>query len=151
MPDRAQVKTGNAEERIYKIGEVVEMTGLTHRTLHYYEELGLLGKREQRQGHARVYTAREVERLQMIQQWQQWLGFSLKKIKQILDMRQTVERLLEEAHREPHGPIRQQKLRAAREKLQTQLDIVESHLEKLAGVRKRMRATIARIDKELEA
>ncbi len=127
------------------------MTGLTHRTLHYYEELGLLGKKCKRSGRARVYTAQEVEHLQMIQQWQQFLGFSLKKIKELVDMRRKVARLVEEAHRETSGPIREEKLRKARETLQTHLDIVEQHLEKLAGVRKHMRDAIKKIDRELEA
>ena len=127
------------------------MTGLTHRTLRYYEELGLLGKRSQRHGRARMYTAQELERLQMIQQWQQFFGFSLKKIKALVDMRQSVERLLEEARREPSGSTREEKLRKAREQLQTHLDIVEKHLEKLTSVKKRMRTSIAEIDKELEA
>lgn len=151
MPEVASNKPDGAEERHYKIGEVVEMTGLTHRTLRYYEELGLLGKRCPRHGGARVYTEREVERLQMIQQWQQFLGLSLKKIKEIVDMRQAVERLVAEAHREPKGSIRDEKLRKAREQLQTHLDIVEKHLEKLAGVKKRLREAINKMDKELEA
>ena len=31
-----------AEEHAYKIGEVAERTGVTTRTIRYYEELGLL-------------------------------------------------------------------------------------------------------------
>ncbi len=146
MPDTPTGEKG----RIYKIGEVVQMTGLTHRTLRYYEELGLLGKRHHRRGRARVYTAQEVERLRMIQQCQQLPGFSLKKIKGIVEKHQLAERLLEEARREPSGPKREEKLLEAREQLQAHLDIVEKHLEKLAGARKRMRASIAEIDKELD-
>ncbi len=146
----ASTPPAGAAERNYKIGEVVEMTGLTHRTLRYYEELGLLGKRHHQRGQARVYTPQEVERLRDIQLWQQFPGFSLKQIKGMTEKAQIVKRLMEEARGEPPGPKRTEKLLQARQQLQTFLDIVERRLEKLTLGRKRMRAAIARIDKELE-
>lgn len=49
-----------------KIGEVAAATGLTVRTLHYYEEIGLLAASERSDGGHRVYTADDVERLYRI-------------------------------------------------------------------------------------
>lgn len=150
MAGKASAQAPGGEGRIYKIGEVVEMTGLTHRTLRYYEEFGLLGKRHHHHGRARVYTAQEVEQLQQVQQWQQLPGFSLKQIKGIVEKRQAVELLLEEARQERSGPKHEEKLLKAREQLQAQLDIVEKHLEKLAAVRRRLRQKIVEIDKEFD-
>ncbi len=126
------------------------MTGLTHRTLRYYEELGLLGKRHHRHGRARVYTESDVERLRFIIQLQQFPGFNLQQIKAIVNKRGQIEQLLEEARSEADAAKRREKLLKAREEMQAHLDLVEKKLEKLVEVRKRMRAGIAKIDRELE-
>lgn len=49
-----------------KIGELASATGLTVRTLHYYEEIGLLRASERSDGGHRVYTSGDVERLYRI-------------------------------------------------------------------------------------
>jgi MerR family transcriptional regulator, thiopeptide resistance regulator len=41
-----------------KIGEMAALTGLTVRTLHYYEEIGLLTATERSEGGHRVYGQR---------------------------------------------------------------------------------------------
>lgn len=49
-----------------KVGELAEVTGLTVRTLHYYEEIGLLVSSARSEGGHRLYGAAEVERLYRI-------------------------------------------------------------------------------------
>lgn len=67
-----------------KIGEIARATGLTIRTLHYYEEIGLLSPvRRTGSGH-RVYGAPEVERLYLISLLRQ-LGLSLDGVRAALD------------------------------------------------------------------
>ena len=49
--------------RTLRIGEVAELTGVTPRTIRYYEEIGLLGGGAERvQGKHRLYTEADVER-----------------------------------------------------------------------------------------
>jgi DNA-binding transcriptional MerR regulator len=50
----------------YKVGEVAAASGLTVRTLHYYEEIGLLVLSARSEGGHRRYGAAEVERLYRI-------------------------------------------------------------------------------------
>ena len=50
-------------QRGRKVGELAAASGLTVRTLHYYEELGLLEPSGRTQSGHRVYGAAEVERL----------------------------------------------------------------------------------------
>ena len=58
------------------------MTGLSHRTIRYYEELGLLPGVRRRAGGRRVYGADEIERLRFIQRLKA-LGLSLAEVKQL--------------------------------------------------------------------
>lgn len=67
-----------------RIGELASATGLTVRTLHYYEEIGLLAAPERSQAGHRIYTSADVERLYRISLLQR-LGLSLGEIKQALD------------------------------------------------------------------
>jgi DNA-binding transcriptional MerR regulator len=64
------------------IAEACRATGLSARTLRYYEELGLLPGVRRRAGGRRVYGADEVERLRFIQRLKA-LGLSLAEVKQL--------------------------------------------------------------------
>lgn len=59
-----------------KVGEVARRTGLTVRTLHHYDEIGLLRPGGRTAAGHRLYGRRELERLQQIRSLRQ-LGFSL--------------------------------------------------------------------------
>ena len=43
-------------EKTYKIGQLAELTGLTQRTIRYYDELGLLKTSSRTQGGQRIYS-----------------------------------------------------------------------------------------------
>ena len=70
------------DERLLTVAEVRESTGLSARTLRYYEELGLLPGVRRRAGGRRVYGADEIERLRFIQRLKA-LGLSLADIKDL--------------------------------------------------------------------
>jgi DNA-binding transcriptional MerR regulator len=74
-----QTKDG---EELRSVAEVREQTGLSARTLRYYEELGLLPGVRRRAGGRRVYGADEIERLKFIQRLKA-LGLSLAEIKDL--------------------------------------------------------------------
>jgi len=63
----------------YGISEVCERTGLSPRTVRYYEELGLLPGVRRRAGGRRVYGDEEIERLHFIQRLKA-LGLSLAEV-----------------------------------------------------------------------
>jgi DNA-binding transcriptional MerR regulator len=64
------------------IADVQRETGLSARTLRYYEELGLLPGIRRRAGGRRVYGPDEIERLRFIQRLKR-LGLSLAEIKEL--------------------------------------------------------------------
>lgn len=70
----------DAEEELRTIGQVQQDTGLSARTLRYYEELGLLPGVRRRAGGRRVYGPDAIERIRFIQRLKK-LGLSLAEIK----------------------------------------------------------------------
>ncbi|WP_199616659.1 MerR family transcriptional regulator [Paenibacillus alkalitolerans] len=68
----------------YKVKEVAELVGVSIRTLHHYDEIGLLAPESVNQAGYRQYTDRELERLQQILFFRE-IGFSLQEVKTILD------------------------------------------------------------------
>ncbi|MFD0867284.1 MerR family transcriptional regulator, partial [Tessaracoccus lubricantis] len=67
-----------------RIGEVSRLTGLTHRTLRHYDDLGLLVPSGRSYSDYRLYSAADMERLLAIQHLKS-LGLSLDEVRQVLD------------------------------------------------------------------
>ena len=67
-----------------KVGELARRTGLTIRTLHHYDEVGVLRPSEHTGAGYRLYTAGDVARLQQVLSLRQ-LGFSLEEVRDCLD------------------------------------------------------------------
>ena len=68
----------------WKVGELTRLTGVSVRTLHHYEAIGLLKPAGRNEGGHRVYGEAEVERLQRILSLRE-LGLSLEDIGRCLD------------------------------------------------------------------
>src|SRR5215216_4285256 len=69
---------------MWKIGELARRTGLTVRTLHHYDAIGLLSPAERSEGGHRVYGEDDVRRLYRIVSLRS-LGFPLEAIAAALD------------------------------------------------------------------
>ncbi len=67
----------------YKIGEVAALTGVSVRTLHHYDEIGLLRPSGRSHTGYRLYAAADFERLQSVLFFRD-LGFSLEAIARIV-------------------------------------------------------------------
>jgi DNA-binding transcriptional MerR regulator len=67
-----------------KVGELARRTGLTVRTLHHYDEIGLLKPSLHTEAGHRLYTAGDIARLQQVLSLRQ-LGFGLEEVKGCLD------------------------------------------------------------------
>jgi MerR family transcriptional regulator, thiopeptide resistance regulator len=71
-------------EEAWKVGELARQAGLSVRTLHYYDEIGLLSPSRRTDSGHRLYTAGDVVRLQRIRSLQH-LGFTLREVRECLD------------------------------------------------------------------
>lgn len=72
-----------AEADFQGIQEVSALLGITPRTLRFYEDKGLITP--QRVGKTRIYTRREIGRMQLILRGKK-LGFSIREIQEFLDL-----------------------------------------------------------------
>ncbi|WP_026691702.1 MerR family transcriptional regulator [Alteribacter aurantiacus] len=68
---------------MFKVSEVAKKTGLSVRTLHHYEEIGLLPPSKKNEYGHRLYDEEKLFTLQQISVWKD-LGFSLNQIQTLL-------------------------------------------------------------------
>lgn len=67
-----------------KVKEVAELIGVSIRTLHHYDQIGLLTPQETTDSGYRLYSEENLEQLQQILFFKE-LDFSLKEIKEIIN------------------------------------------------------------------
>ena len=141
--------TPDTEAR-YQIGEVADQTGVTQRTLRFYEEKGLLTPADRMDGGFRLYSDEDVVRIRLIKQLQGLLGFSLAEIKEMVETEAVRAHL--RATPKP-SPDDRAALRARGEQalsaLRRQLDVVEPKLEQLKQLRTELRERIASIEQRI--
>jgi DNA-binding transcriptional MerR regulator len=69
-----------------KVGDLAKRTGVSVRTLHYYDEIGLLSPSHRTEAGYRLYGEEDIIRLQQIVSLRQ-IGFSLEEIHECLEQR----------------------------------------------------------------
>ena len=72
------------DEPLLKVGPLARRTGLTVRTLHHYDQIGLLSPARRTPSGHRLYGPQELRRLQQIRSLRQ-LGFSLDEVQACVD------------------------------------------------------------------
>jgi len=113
---------------ILRIGEVAKLTGLTTRTLRYWEELGLISPSSYRGRGERLYSSTDMARVSRIKDLQELLGFSLAEVRVVLDTEdiETLDRVRSELRRGDATPDERRELLdeaiEANEKLLARLD-----------------------------
>ncbi len=85
QPASATEPSALASPRLLRIQEVAAGTGLTPRSIRYYEEIGLLRPAARSQGAYRLYDASDLERLGFIRELRDDAGFSLAEIALLLE------------------------------------------------------------------
>ena len=73
-----------ADKTTFKVGELAGRTGLSVRTLHHYDGIGLLSPSRRTEAGHRLYSAGDVVRLQQIRSLRS-LGFGLEEIRVLLE------------------------------------------------------------------
>ena len=106
-----------------KVGELAERTGLSVRTLHHYDDIGLLRPSRRTPSGHRIYGLEEVRRLQQIASLRH-LGLSLEEIGACLDRPEyTLQRVLDlQIGRLGQEIVRQKRLKGLLENLRARLD-----------------------------
>ncbi len=73
-----------AREQLHTVGQVAALAGVTVRTLHHYDRIGLLSPSRRSDGGYRLYDYGDLERLRQIRLFRE-LQFSLEAIGEMLD------------------------------------------------------------------
>lgn len=114
-----------------QIGELSERAGVSHRTIHYYERLGLVKPAEREGAGYRYYDEIAVKRLEKIAALKR-LGLSLDEIAAVIDL----------YFEDGTGIKGKEKVL---EILQAQLAKADAQLQELTGFKRDVEANIARM------
>ena len=97
---------------VLRIGELAQRTGVTTRTLRYWEELGLIRPSGHRSGGERLYLPTDMARVTRIRDLQELLGFSLAEVRVVLETEDvdTLDRVRSEFRWGDAAPARRRQL-----------------------------------------
>lgn len=120
----------------YKIDEVSKSSGLTKRTIRYYEELGLLPPPERTDGGMRLYTQEHIDRLGQIVNARDVLGFSLQEILEFVAIREELSSQSQMYRNSIDAEEKRRQLVELERNVATQLRLIDQKLEKMTQFRK---------------
>ena len=140
----AEPRQPTADEPYLQIGEVADRTGVTQRTLRFYEERGLLKPPTRMDGGFRLYSETDVGRVEQIKRMQSLLGLTLAEIKDMVEAEEVRGEL--DATFRPDRPVEERIQRVGRriEVTQRQYDIIASKLTAMAEMKTDLEAKLTR-------
>lgn len=119
------------EHACLQIGEVAERTGVTQRTLRFYEEKGLLTPPTRLEGGFRLYSEADVQRVERIRQLQQLLGFALAEIKEMVDAEEIKGQIRAGWRQESDAAEKREQILRAQDVTEKQCVIIRQKVEQL--------------------
>ena len=128
----------------YSIDQVAAQTGLTKRTLRYYEEMGLLPPTDRTEGNYRRYSDEDIHRIDHIKKLRDLLGFSLADIRAMLDVDDERGLLKVAYQHETEADAKIARLDRSDELIGRQLQMIEQKIAGLEQMHASLQATIER-------
>ncbi len=118
----------------YRIEEIAKRTGMTRRTLRYYEDQGLLAPPVRSSGGFRLYSEEDVVMVNRIKELRETMGFNLGEVRQILELERIVDYLREHCREMPPGQ-RLEQLNGAMRDAQALLQLVDEKVQSINKLR----------------
>lgn len=115
----------------YTIEQVATRTGMTKRTLRYYEEVGLLPPTGRTEGNYRRYSEADVHQLARIKELRCLLGFSLTDIRALLQAEEERDQIKLAYRQETDAEGKIAQLDRSDEVIRTQLEMIQQKLHGL--------------------
>ena len=131
------------DEPCLQIGEVADRTGVTQRTLRFYEERGLLKPPTRMDGGFRLYSEDDVARVEQIKRLQSLLGLTLAEIKDMVEAEEVREEL--NATYRPDRPAEERI-----ERLAKRIQVTRRQYDIIAAKIKAMKEMKIDLDEKLE-
>ena len=143
MARKRQPSEITPDQPYLQIGEVAERTGVTQRTLRFYEEKGLLKPPTRMEGGFRLYSEIDIQRLEQIKRLKRLLGFPLAEIKEMVDAEEVKLQL--RADYRPEAALSQKKaqLLKAIEVTERQYDLIRQKVSDLAEMQSKLEERLA--------
>jgi len=148
--DAAREAPGDRGQPYLQIGEVAERTGVTQRTLRFYEEKGLLQPPTRLEGGFRLYSEADVERVERIKRLQTLLGFTLADIKEMVEAEEVKLQLRATYRREAEVSERRAKIERAIEVTERQVEVIEQKRAALDDMKSHLEQKLAQYRSWLE-
>lgn len=126
----------------YSIEQVATRTGLTKRTLRYYEEVGLLLPTIRTEGNYRRYSEDDVQRLERIKELRDLLGFPLQEIRTLLEAEEERGQIKQAYRQETDAQTKIAHLERADELIRQQLALIEQRISGLEQMRSSLHAKL---------
>ena len=128
------------EKKLYRIEEISRITGMTKRTLRYYEDLKLI-KPVRTDSSYRLYSDEDIERVNRIREIKESLGFSLGEVKDLLELYKNVENIIKE---KKHNPVL---IENSMKEIEKQINLVENKETKLKKVKAKLKYFLVEMEK----
>jgi DNA-binding transcriptional MerR regulator len=132
----AQEKERARNEPYLQIGEVADRTGVTQRTLRFYEERGLLKPPSRMEGGFRLYSEEDVDRVEQIKRMQSLLGLTLAEIKEMVEAEETKTELRATYRPDLDAEVRITRLVKAVAVTERQLEIMSHKVDALQEMKR---------------
>ncbi len=129
---------------LYSIEQVATRTGMTKRTLRYYEEVGLLPPTGRTEGNYRLYSDDDIQRLERIKELRDLLGFSLADIRELLEADDERGQIKVAYRQETDAAAKIAQLDRSDEIIHKQLHLIEQKLSGLEQMRASLQAKLER-------
>ena len=120
---------------LYTIEQVATRTGLTKRTLRYYEEVGLLLPTGRTEGNYRLYSEEDIQRLERIKNLRNLLGFSLNDIRELMEAEDERGQIKEAYQHETEVASKLAQLDRSDELIHQELHLIEQKIDGLEQMR----------------
>ncbi len=133
--DEQQSFATSDEALLYSIEQVATRTGLTKRTLRYYEEVGILPPTGRTEGNYRRYSEADVQHLERVKKLRDLLGFTLTEIRTLLEAEDERDLIKVAYQQETDAHAKIAQLDRADELLRGQLQLIEQKLHGLEQMR----------------
>lgn len=143
MADRSSSVTDSGEAYL-QIGEVAERTGVTQRTLRFYEEKGLLKPPTRMEGGFRLYSEEDVQRVERIKRLQTLLGFTLAEIKEMVEAEEVKLQLRQQYRQDADLADRRAKIEKAIEVTERQVAVIRQKMDALADMRNHLEERLSK-------
>jgi DNA-binding transcriptional MerR regulator len=125
----------DTNEAYLQIGEVAERTGVTQRTLRFYEEKGLLRSPTRMEGGFRLYSEDDVRRVEHIRRLQNLLGLTLAEIKEMVEAEEILRELKAQYRPEAEVSEKKRQLHEAIDVVTRQHGIVSQKAEQMSEMK----------------